>query len=334
MKKTKIAVIGLGGIAQLVHLPILKKMNNAEISAVAEVSKSRLNSVADKFAIKNRYTDYKNLLENDDCEAVIIATPTGTHRDIAIDVLRAGKHVLIEKPVATSLSEAEDIKKASIKSGKTVMVGMNMRYRPDAMLLKSLLNYNEIGEVFYIRASWLRKQSSSEKWFMKKGQAGGGVLMDLGILLLDLSIWLLNYPDVSSVSVKNFKHRTKTVEDSSVGLVRLKNDKLINFEVSWSLLSEKDNLGLDIFGTQGTAHLNPLRAYKLLNGTKIDYSPFSSTAGSKNLYKKSYENELKHFVGTVTGNLGITSSIDSALHRMKLLEALYKSANTNTEVKL
>jgi len=332
--KTKIAVIGLGGIAQLVHLPILKKLDNAEVSAVSEISKSRLNSVADKFGIKNKYTDYKELLKNDDSEAVIISTPTGTHRSIAIDVLQAGKHVLIEKPVATSLSEAEDIKKASINAGKIVMVGMNMRYRPDAMLLKSLLNNKEIGEVFYIRASWLRKQSSSEKWFMKKGEAGGGVLMDLGILLLDLSIWLLNYVDVTGVSIKNFKHRTKTVEDSSVGLVRLKGDKLINFEVSWSLLSEKDDLHLDVFGTHGTAHLNPLRAYKLLNGKKIEYSPFNSTTISKNLYKKSYENELKHFIGTVNENLGITSSIDSAVHRMRLLEALYKSANTNAEVKL
>ena len=332
--KTKIAIIDLGGIAQLVHLPILQKLNNAEVSAVSEINKSRLNSVAGKFEIKNKYIDYKELLKNDDSEAVIIATPTGTHRDIAVDVLKAGKHVLIEKPVATSLSEAEDIKRASINAGKTVMVGMNMRYRPDAMMLKSLLSNKEIGEIFYIRASWLRKRSSSEKWFMKKGEAGGGVLMDLGILLLDLSIWLLNYADVTGVSIKNFKHRTKTVEDSSVGLIRLKGNKLINFEVSWSLFSEKDDLYLDVFGTHGTAHLNPLRAYKLRNGIKVDYSPFSSTTVSKNLYKKSYENELKHFIGTVNGNLGITSSIDSAVHRMRLLEALYESANTNAEVKL
>jgi len=334
MKTTKIAVIGLGGIAQLVHFPIIKKLNNAVISAVSDLSKSRLNSVAEKFGIKNRYLDYKELLEKDDCEAVIICTPTDTHLSIALDVLKSGKHVLIEKPVAKSLEEAEKIKKASLKYGKLVMVGMNMRYRPDAMLLKSLLNNKEIGEIFYIRTSWLRKQSSSEKWFMQKGQAGGGVLMDLGILLLDLSIWLLNYPDVLSVSVKNFKNRTKTVEDSSVGFVRLKDNKLINFEVSWSLFSEKDHLVLDVFGTNGTAHLNPLRAYKLINETRIDYSPFSSTSGSKNLYKKSYENELKHFIGAVNGNLGITSSIDSAVHRMRLLEALYKSANNNAEIKL
>ena len=334
MKKSKIAVIGLGGIAQLVHLPILSKLSNVEISAVSDKSKSNLKSVADKFGIKNRYVDYKELLKNDDCDAIIISTPTSIHRDIAIDVLKAGKHVLIEKPVAKSLKEAEDIKKASLKYNKSVMVGMNLRYRPDAMLLKSLLNNKEIGEVFYIKASWLRKQSSNEKWFMKKGEAGGGVLMDLGILLLDLSIWLLNYADVSAVSVKNFMHRTKAIEDSSVGLVRLEGNKIVNFEVSWSLLSDKDSLHLDIFGTQGTAHLNPLRAYKLINGIKIDYSPSHSAAGNKNLYKKSYENELKHFIGTVQGNVGITSSIDSALHRMKLLEALYKSAKTNAEVKL
>jgi len=109
MEKTRVAVIGLGSVAQLVHLPNLVKIKNAEISAVAEVNKSRLNSVADKYEIKNRYGDYKQLLNNEEIDAVIITTPTHLHKQMAVDCLNAGKDVLVEKPLARNSSEGIEI---------------------------------------------------------------------------------------------------------------------------------------------------------------------------------------------------------------------------------
>jgi predicted dehydrogenase len=332
MKNIKISVIGLGGIAQLVHLPILKKLSGVEVTAVADINKSRLSSIGDKFSINKQFTDYREMLKRDDAEAIIISTPTHTHYQIAVDALNAGKNLLIEKPATKSWTESQELYNLAQKKNLTAMVGMNLRFRPDAMLLKSLINNKDIGEVFYIKAGWLRKKSTSEKWSMNIEQAGGGVLVDLGLLLLDLAVWLVNYPEIKSVSVQNFKHRTKTVEDSSVGLIRLNQNRIINFEVSWSLHSEKDSLFLDCFGKEGTAHLNPLSAYRYVGGTKIDYSPFGSSLSKKNIYKKSYENELKQFIGTVRGNLPPTSSIESSIHRLKLLEALYESAEKEREI--
>ena len=139
MDQTKIAVIGLGGVAQLVHLPNLLRINNVSVTAVAEINKNRLNTIADKFNIKERYTDYKELLAKNDCDAVIIATPTSTHKDVAIDCLKAKKNVLVEKPLARSYDEAKLILAAVKKSKKKLMVGMNLRFRPDAMLVEKFI---------------------------------------------------------------------------------------------------------------------------------------------------------------------------------------------------
>ena len=333
MEKTKVAVIGLGGIAQLVHLPILSKLMNVQISSVADIKKNQLNSIGEKFKIEKLYTDYKEMLGKEEIDAVIIATPTNTHLEIALNSLKAGKHILIEKPIARSVSEAKQINSASKKYKKQVMVGMNLRYRPDAMLMKSLVNSGELGDIFYIRCGWLRKQSSEQKWFMNKSQSGGGVIIDLGILMLDLAIWILNDKKMKSVSVQKFNHNTKEVEDSAIGLVRFDDDRIISFEVSWGLHSEWDKFHLAAFGTEGTAHLNPLRAYKRMESSHIDYT-VANQSNQTNLFKKSYENELKHFIGVVRENTPVISTGDDAVTLMKLLEALYKSAKLKKEINI
>lgn len=330
-EKTKIGVVGLGGIAQLVHLPILAKLPNVEIVAVAEINKNRLNSVADKFDISSRYLDYKEMLSSEQLDAVIIATPTNTHLEIALDCLSAKKHLLIEKPVSVNHLEAAQIIKASKKVKKKVMVGMNLRFRPDSMLMKSLANSGELGNIFYVRCGWLRKQSSEEKWFLNKDKSGGGVISDLGILVLDLALWFYGHQKIKSISVQKFSHQTKNVEDSAVGLLRMETGEVINFEVSWGLHSEADTFKMTIYGTKGTAHLNPLRAYRRMDSGRIDYT-LSGAANSVNLFKKSYENELKHFISAIRENGPVISTIEESYAMMKLLASVYKSAELKKEV--
>ncbi len=332
MDKTRIAVIGLGGVAQVVHLPLLTKMRDVRITGVADKDNNKLKNISEKYNISNRFKDYRELLQHDDADAVIIATPTNTHHKIAIDCLNAGKHILIEKPAALNSHEAIEIEKAALKNEKSAMVGMNLRFRPDAMLLKSLIGSGEFGDIFHIKTSWLSEQSSPEKWFTRKSESGGGVLFDLGVLLIDLALWLSGDKKVEKVYVQKFCNLNESVEDSSVGLVCLEGGSVISFEVSWLLPAQKDSIEITVYGRNGTININPLRAWKKLDSAWIDYSP--SGGGSKNLFKKSYENELKHFIGAVRGNNPVISSISEAVDNMKLLEAVYKSAESLTEIKL
>ncbi len=333
MEKTSIAVIGLGGVVQLVHLPNIAKMSNVSLSAVAETNKNRLNTVADKFNIAEKYTDYREMLEQTDADAVIVATPTSTHKEVAIECLKAKKDVLVEKPLARSYAEAKPIVDAAKKHKRKLMVGMNLRFRPDAMILRSLISAGEIGDPYYVKCGWVRRQSSGSKWFTKKEDSGGGVILDLGILLADLALWLLNYPPVETVSTRNYNHNTKNVEDTSISFLRCKNSEIINLESSWSLPLEKDTFYVSVYGTRGSASLNPFRIYKKIDEQFIDLTPTQSE-NALTLFKKSYLNELKSFIGAVRGLNPVFSSGDEALSRMKVIDAMYTSAKQNSEIKI
>lgn len=210
---------------------------------------------------------------------------------------------------------------------------MNLRFRPDTMLLRSLINAGEIGNPYYVKAGWIRQQSSSEKWFTKKEESGGGVIIDLGIHLIDLSLWLLGYPEIESISTKNFYHNTKSVEDTSLSMIKCKNSSVICLESSWSLPVEKDHFHLSVFGTKGSFSSNPFRVYKKLEDTYMDLTPAQGDNPTM-LFKKSYMNELKSFIGAVKGLHPVFSPGEESMQRMKIIEAMYKSASENTEVKL
>lgn len=332
-EKTKIGVIGLGGVSQVIHLPNLIKMNNVEITSVAETNKNRLKFVADKFNIKNRFCNYEEMLESGNTDAVIIATPTSTHKEIAVNALKHGQDIMVEKPLALNHNEVAEIIEASEKYKKIVMVGMNLRYRPDAMLLKSLIKSGEIGDPFYVKSGWIRRQSSKGKWFTRKEDSGGGVIMDLGILLLDLSLWLMDFPDVETVSSQSYYHNTKNIEDSFMGFFRCKDSSVISIESSWSLPVDKDQFYVTVHGTKGTASLSPFKIYKRIDDQFIDLTPAQSEK-STDLFKKSYQNELKSFIGAVRGLNPIASKGDDSLKRMKILEAIYLSSSEKKEISL
>jgi len=333
MEKTRVAVIGLGSVAQLVHLPNLVKIKNADLTALAEVNKSRLNSVADKYGIKKRFSDYKQLLNDDEIDAVIIATPTHLHKQMALECLMAGKDVLVEKPLARNSSEGIEIIECAKKHNRKLMVGMNLRYRPDSMLIRSLIDAGEIGNPFYIKCGWIRKQSSSEKWFTKREEAGGGVILDLGVNLIDLALWLADYPKVISVSTKNYCHNSKNLEDTSISLIRCENSVTINIEASWNLAEEKDTFYANVYGTKGSIGANPFKLIKVLDDEQIDLgSTFVETPTEA--FKKSYLNELKSFIGAIRGLNPVFSSGEEALQLLKIAEAMYKSAEKDQEIKI
>jgi len=329
--RTNVAIIGLGGIAQLVHLPVLSKISDVNILAVSEINKSRLNAISDKFGIEKRFVDYREMLGISEIDAVIIATPTDTHFEIIQECIKAKKHILVEKPMVRNFEEAEIIYRNVEGSNLIFMVGMNLRYRPDVMLLKSLINSGELGDLFFIKCGWFRKQSSDQNWFINKSKSGGGVIIDLGIVLIDLAMWLNNFEPVKSVSVQSFHHHTTDVEDSAVGFIRLGNSSVITFEISWALRSEAESFNFAVYGTKGSAQLNPFKAFRQIESAEIDYTP-AKTLNSQSLFKKSYENELKHFIGAIKGNNPVYSTVKDSLSRMKLLKLLYESAEKNQEI--
>ncbi len=332
MDKTKIGIVGLGGVAQIIHLPILSKMDDVEIVAVCDSDMSKARNIAKKYSIDKYYKDVDKFLEeNPQMSAVIIATQTNVHKDVSIKCLQADKDILVEKPIARNYKEAKDIVEFAKRNKSKIMVAMNNRFRNDMMMQRTFIKGKEIGEIFYVKAGWIKPQSSNQKWILEKDKSGGGVFLDNGIVMLDIGMWILGFPGVKSVSAINYYHNTKSVEDSGIALIRFKNNTTLTIEVSWSLLRDGELFYCNVYGKEGSTSINPFKIYKSMEGNLYDITPKKIVAAS-NIFKKSYEYELKHFLGAVKGKHNIISSGEDALKVMEIVDAIYKSAKAGKEV--
>lgn len=336
MDKVRIGVIGLGAIAQVIHLPILSKLKEVELVALCDVDKSKARYLAERYGVKMFYNDPAEMLRSVELDAVDVCTPTNSHRDMALLAIESGADALVEKPVARNYKEAVEIAEAARNKKRKVMVGMNNRFRPDSMVLKSFVENGELGRIFYVKTGWLRKQSVTSPWFLRKEHSGGGVFLDLGIAVMDLALWLAGYPEVKRVSAANYSLMAKNIEDTCTVFLTMSDEMTVLVEASWSLQTESDFFYCELFGTEGSARVNPLRINKSAKGgggRLMDVTPVK-TETPQNMYKRSYESELKHFVGAVRGLHPVISTADDAVRRMKIVDAIYKSAEKRKEVTL
>ncbi len=336
MEKVKLALIGSGNMGQVIHLPILKKMQDVELCAIVDPDERKAKTIAERFGIPLTFKSVDAMLSSSigsEIEAVDICTPTDQHKAPAIAALQAGKDVLVEKPIARSAKEAKEIADVAAKYDRKLMVGMNSRFRPDTLILKSFIDSHELGSIYYIKSGWLKQQSSVASWQQQKEKSGGGVFVDLGIVMLDMALWLLNYPKVSTVSATTYNQFTKKVEDSAAVFIRLADGVTLTIETSWTFHRDGDFFYCNVFGKDGSAFINPLRVFKQVAGNLVNLTPAKSESQVA-LYKKSYENELRHFINCVKGLVPIVSSGEEAVMRMQIVEAIYQSAAKNKEIAL
>jgi predicted dehydrogenase len=208
---------------------------------------------------------------------------------------------------------------------------MNNRFRPDSMILKSMIQGGELGKIYYVKTGWLRKLKTASPWLTRKEKSGGGVVLDLGIVMFDLGFWLMGYPEVKEVIASNYSHNTKGVEDSSVVFIRMKNGSTLTIESSWSFESDADFYYCDCFGTDGSGSVNPFRIFKRMHGNLVNVTPATHET-PQTLYWKSYDNELKHWVGSLRGLHPIVSTGEEAIHRMKIVDSIYHSSKKGKSI--
>ncbi|MBS1902522.1 MAG: Gfo/Idh/MocA family oxidoreductase [Bacteroidetes bacterium] len=336
MEKLKLALVGCGNIGQIVHLPILKRMADVELCAIVDPDERKAKAIAERYGVHSTFKSIDALLATglgSEIQAVDVCTPTDQHSAPAIAALQSGKDVIVEKPIARTAKEAKAIADVADEYGRKLMVGMNNRFRPDTMILKSFIESKELGNVYYIKSGWLKQQSSAATWQQQKEKSGGGVFIDLGIVMLDMALWLLNYPKVATVSATTYYQFTKKVEDSAAVFIRLADGVTLTIETSWTFHREGDFFYCNVFGKDGSAFINPLRVFKHVAGNLVNLTP-AKTESQVAMYKKSYENELRHFVNACRGLVPLVSTGNEATMRMQVVEAIYQSAAKNKEVTL
>ncbi|MBK6765822.1 MAG: Gfo/Idh/MocA family oxidoreductase [bacterium] len=334
-EKLRIGIIGAGGVSQLVHIPLIKKSNQAELVAIADTDYAKAAALSDREKIPKYYRDAEKLFADPEIDAVHINSPTNSHLALTLAALESGKHVFVEKPMARKSEEAYRMVDAAKKAGRTLMVGMNLRFRPDVMILHEFVQGGELGTIRVVRASWLKRKEtwSRSPWLHEARISGGGVLMDLGIQLLDVSWWVLGKPKIKRVSATMSKDRLNLrVEDTFSAYYVFQGGAALQLNATWAYLSD-ESAALTVFsGNKGIAELNPLKITKEIHGSLVNVTPAGPQLRSQTLYNKSFEYELEHFFNVINGTAKLVSSAEDSAHILEVIEATYRSAAENHEI--
>ena len=331
--RLRVGIVGGGGITQVAHLPVLKKLKSIEVRAICDTDLPKARALADRFGVKDAVDDIEDLLRTDGLDAVVICSPNHLHESHILAALSANMHVLVEKPLTMSAASTQRIIRAAEKRQRIVMVGMNHRYRPDVQIVRSFVQSGELGRIESVRGSWhvFRPSRNQLGWRQRRDQAGGGAMLDLGLSILDLGLWLGGMPTPVRVSAcLDGLGRERGVEQSGSAFVVCENGMSLFVDVTWHHLGEGERFGVGLRGSKGTAAINPLTVWKDLNGVAVDVSPTSS-GSRENAFTASYRAEWAHFEAAIAGEAKVASLQEHlVLHR--IMDAVYKSAEDGRDV--
>jgi predicted dehydrogenase len=353
MNPLRTAVIGVG-VGQL-HIESYQELPNVELTAICDSNPLRLAEIGDRYGIAKQYTDYAELYRSGLVDAVSIALPNNLHAPAAVTALDAGLHVLCEKPLADGVAAGEKIVKATEQAVGQFMICLNRRYRPDIQWMKGIVQSGKLGHIYQVNAGWIRETGIPGRgWFINKKAAGGGPLIDLGVHMLDLVMFLLGYPEPLTVSgsvqsafgprnLKVWNRPGETlsnydVEDSAVAFVRLDNGTTLNLETSWASHGKPgmDDFFVTLLGTEGSIHLyvaNYARQDTLTYYTEIDGIPVTTRPHIIS-QKSDHYYAVAEFVDCVHSNRPSPAPAAQGLVIMQIIEAIYRSAEQSKEVSL
>lgn len=350
MAKLKIGVVGAGSISG-VHFEAYKANSEAEIYAVCDINEARAREKAQTYGASKVYTDYREMMADPNIDAVSVCVWNNAHAPVSIAALEAGKHVLCEKPLCMTVEEALQVEQAVRKSGKVLQVGFVRRYAANTQVLKKFLDAGDLGEIYYAKASCIRRLGNPGGWFADKKRSGGGPLIDLGVHVIDLCWYLMGKPKVKSVSGNTYKRlgnraniqnlsfykaadynaENNDVEDMANALIRFENGASLMVDVSFTLHALKDEICVKIYGEKGGAEIEPeLRIVTeqhdtILNVTpQIDHLTFD--------FRQGFGSEINHFVNACLGRVETLSPVEDGVEIMKILCAVYESSEKGIEI--
>ncbi|HET9425973.1 MAG TPA: Gfo/Idh/MocA family oxidoreductase [Gemmatimonadaceae bacterium] len=330
---TRVGIIGAGAIAQLAHLPALARMRGVEVVALCDADRPKARSLADRFNVPDTFTDIDDLLELEELDAVVVATPNHLHEPQVMAALAAGVDVLCERPVALSARGVERILATANRYGRKIIVGNNHRFRTDVQALERFIRGGELGKVTGIRAGAYHFKRPGEGWRMRRAESGGGAFFDHGTPMLDLALWIAESPEVERVSASMERGRgASAVEDSMHVTLVCASGMVTVIDVTHCYVGQEERWWFEVLATRGSGRLAPLRVVKELNGRASDVSP-SGAAGRESAFLQSYRAELAHFVAVVQGTVPYDPPSDQVrVH--KVIEAIYRSAEEGKEIRL
>lgn len=337
-----VGIVGAGGIASGAHMPGYMAVPDVKVIAVCDVVKERAESFADRYGIpkKNVFTDYNDIAEMDELDAISVCTPNNFHAGPTIAALEHGKHVLCEKPIAGNAIDGQAMVDAAKKAKKILQIGLHLRFQPSMQMLKKIIESGELGQIYYARAVTMRRRGIPS-WgaFVQKKMSGGGPLVDIGVHELDLIVWLMGCPkpigatghaytmfgnrkDVAVGEWGMWDADNYDVEDFAVAYINFEGEISATLETSWA--AHIGNPGPSfILGDKGGVQVSSLQIFKDHNGTMVDITPHAPRAT-----EDPHTTEVKAFIKAIREDLPSPVPGEQALEITKIFDAVYKSTKT------
>lgn len=357
-QQVKVGVIGCG-IATF-HTSAYESEPRAKMVAIAGLDTDRCRALATKHNIPEVYSNYEDLIANADVDLISVAVPNFLHLPVALAAIKAGKHVLMEKPLARNSIEGEQMVNAARDAGVILAMAFNRRARPDMQVFKRYIDDGGVGDIYYGKAFWMRRNGipGLGSWFTSKELAGGGPLIDLGVHVLDMALWLMGNPTVVSVSAATYAEigpqgkgqwgggrftvnpdQPYEVEDLASAFLRMENGATLQLETSWAGYSDHtDEFGVSLMGRNGGGSLHvkdyastgTLRLFGDVGGAPTDSTPRLQT-------KEVWDGHAQIIKGVIDGILHgspVSPSGEEGLDRARLIDAIYQSAALGRELRI
>lgn len=337
----KVGIIGSGFIAEH-HCNAYSQLPNIEIVGISSLNENEAKNLMKEYEIPGKpLNDYKDLIKLD-CDMVSVCVPNHLHKEVAIDILNAGSHVLIEKPLARNTNEGIEILDAKKSSNRQIFYCENNMYAPTFSKVKEIISEGALGEIYMGRG---KEQHSGphSAWFYKQKEAGGGALLDLGIHDIACLVWYLN------CEVKEVFCQTKTiipdrkdfgkceVEDNAVGVLYFDNNAQIVIEESWTAPGGYD-MRFELFGTEGQIKVAPTFSNLVSVYSESGYGYAVEKAGTTKgwtfpvpaeSWSFGYPQEIAHFIDCILHNKKPLTDGNYGLKILNIVEIMYKSAKSN-----
>ncbi|NYE08066.1 putative dehydrogenase [Bacillus niacini] len=340
MSTLKVGVIGCGSIAKFRHLPEYMANKKVEIVAVCDIVVERAEKMAEEYFAR-AFTDYREVLKLEAIDAISVCLPNYLHAPVSIDALNAGKHVICEKPMATSKEEAEAMIEAAKINDKKLMIAHNQRFVASHQKAKEIIESGKLGKIYSFKTTFGHpgpegwSVDGAGSWFFNKEKAFIGAMGDLGVHKADLMRYLLGeFTEVGAFIETSAKQNTD-VDDNAVCILRTESGIIGTLAASWAYMSGGDNSTI-IYGEKGTLRLEADPEYSLIeeyrDGSvvyhKLDKIQTNEEGG------QSTSHVINHFVESIVENKEPLINGEEGMKSLQIILAALESQETRRIVSL
>lgn len=350
MGKIKVAVIGCGTIANSAHIKAYLANPEAEIVTFCDIIKERADKAVKEYGCGKATDDYRTILEDPEVEAVSICTPNHVHASIAIDCLRAGKHVLCEKPAARTYAEALEMQRVQHETGKVLNIGVVNRFNTGVNIIRKMIADGDLGELYHVYISFRSHRSIPGLGgaFTTKAIAGGGALIDWGVHFLDVVMYCSGDPQPLTVTgqaysklgrdMPNYAYTkmwagppnyngTYDVDDFVTAMIRTEGPT-ISVNGAWAQNIGVDEMFIDFLGDKAGIRLQYGKDFKLYsakNGALLETTPTYQATDM-------FQNEIDGFLSCIRSGEKLPSHIDTVILSSQIIQAIYDSSESRKEI--